>query len=396
MNVRVFSFALLLLCGALGAAENDQTENSRQAQNKIKYYSTAKKNIPYWYTLEKGKKSFREGDYGAALSYFEEARDSHAEYWARQKRAFIALMTIQEVRKFGDSLSLVEQYAEDHLQADAKLAIETLRFNVDPKLLNDSVKTAVDYLDSLKAYPDAEYWIGEVYRIESETEIALNQYNKTLELINKGDKKDSATPINVMYRIAEMNRELCRYNEMEAAYKLIIETYETDKIWSDNEGFVRNSMKKTLEKDGINEFLIRFRHTNPDTDNAHKELGYFYYSTGRYDLAERHLMLSSLIESTTIIEGVKRDKYNFVFTTLDNLMDELARKQEIKQYIEDSFYFKKLYYLASALNANGKPSTAKEIWRFVSHQQGMGADEWAKRSQSQLHSPYIEVIITNP
>jgi len=379
---------LLFLCGVLTAAENDQAGSG--ARGGRKFYAAKKKERPWWYALEEGKKAFREGDYGRALSYFEDARDTRKKFWERHKKAFVALMTIPEVRRYGDALDRAEKYAEEHSHDEAKLALETLYFNAAPGVLNNSVKAALNCFDLLKACPEAGFWIGEVYRMEGENEIALRQYGKALE---GAGPEDAAQRRNILYRIAGTNREMQRYNDMEAAYNEIL---KSDALWNDSENFIRNSMLKTLETDGINTFLIRFRHKNPDTDKAHRELGHFYYMTGRYNLAQIQLMFACLIESTIIIEEVKRGKYDFVFTTLDDLMAELERKKEVRRYIEDSGYFKNLYYLAAALYANGKISPANEIWRFVSAQGEDGAGEWANRSRNQMRSPFMEKLIEMP
>ena len=63
----------------------------------------------WWYTLERGKQMFRQGDYGSALLAFEDARRQRQAVYERLERHLINLLSIIEVRRIGDSLDLVER-----------------------------------------------------------------------------------------------------------------------------------------------------------------------------------------------------------------------------------------------------------------------------------------------
>jgi hypothetical protein len=61
---------------------------------------------PYWYTLERGKLHFRSGEYGEALAAFEEARDQRRDMYTRMEQDIIAVLSLPEVRRMGDSLGI--------------------------------------------------------------------------------------------------------------------------------------------------------------------------------------------------------------------------------------------------------------------------------------------------
>ncbi|MDR2865387.1 MAG: hypothetical protein LBV68_07255, partial [Spirochaetaceae bacterium] len=352
-------------------------------------YPSFREELPPWYTLEEGKKSFREGDFGSALTNFEEARNEWRSLWSKHERVFISLLSIPEAQHIGDSLENIERYIHDRRFTDAAYSLSQLIYYVGRDTLNNSVKTTLHFFNLMKDYPEAEYWIAEVYRLEGEKEIAISQYNKALSGV------DIRSPIRrseILYKIAEVYKESQNYNEMERS---LVEILRGDTLWEESENFVRNAMKRTLESGGINQFLKMYRYDKAQTEKAHRLLGYYYYMSGRYILAETHLMFAVLIENTLVIEEVIHKKYDFSFETLDALIPELTRRADVKKYMEDSDYYKTLYYLGAALYANGKEPSAREIWLFLSKNNNEGG-EWSLRSGQQIRKPFIEKAIAMP
>jgi tetratricopeptide (TPR) repeat protein len=378
-NVRgAFSFALILVTALPG-----------YAQKKMPVYPAEQ---PFWFVLEEGKKSFRAGDYGAALSRFENARAERRRRYTRMEQAFIALLSISEVRRFGDSLDSIEKYIAERSQVDAGAALDELFYRVGRDALHNSAKTALDFFARLKDYAEAEFWIGEIYRLEGENHIALAQYQKALAVYI--DAEAQLSRIDLLYQIAAVQQSLQNYQQME---KTLTELLGADRLWSGsgtNDTFARTAMMKTLENAGINGFLTMYRYNDAASEKAHRLLGEFYYKSGRYTLAESHLAFAVLEQNTVIIEEARRKNSEYRFTTLGDLMRETERRAEVKTYRREIEYFRSLYYLGAALYANGKTAPARSIWQFVSIAEDSG--EWAGRSRTQLRAPFVEKAVYNP
>lgn len=348
-------------------------------------YPTLPPERPFWFVLEEGKKAFREGEYGAALALFEEARTERRARYARMETAFIALLSIGEVRRIGDNLEIIERYVTERNQFDAAAALEELYYRVGRGALGNSAKTALSYFGRLKEYPEAEFMIGEVYRLEGEFGIALSQYNKALEHNIEAESPLFSTEI--LYTMADVNRSGRNWRLMEEALERIM---VVDKLWNSTGTFARTAMTRTLGTDGINSFLQMYRHKSGAAEKAHRLLGEFCYKSGRHNIAESHLAFAVLEQNTVIIDEALRNRFDFSFTTLNDLMAEISRRPEIKKYMQDVEYFKTLYYLGAVLYANGKSASARGIWTFLSSRADAG--EWARRSQNQLRSPFVEAL----
>lgn len=350
---------------------------------------------PYWFILERGKLFFRTGEYGNALLAFEDAREQRKAMYTRMERYLITLLSIPEVRRLGDSLDLVETYIADQRQENAAAALRELYYRVPKASLEGSARTALEQIGRLKDYPEAEYWIGEIYKAEGELGIALKQYQRAYEqralLENLGFDQE------ILYKIIDIYRIRQEYPEME---RWLLEILKQDTRWSEDSGiFAKNALSRTIENDGITRFLTLYRYNNPSVEKAHRLLGLYYYASGRHSRAAEHLLYAFLIQNTIIIEEILRNQFDFTFTKLENLWNETARRPVLTAYIEEVEYYKTLYYLGSALYGAGKPIPAREFWTALSLQNSGGgfvAGEWGVRARNQLRSPSVDPAVEYP
>jgi tetratricopeptide (TPR) repeat protein len=340
---------------------------------------------PYWFNLENGKVHFRRGDFGSALVCFEDARSQRQIMYYRMERSMVSVLSIDEVRHFGDDLERVERYIIERSQLDAKEALDELYFRVGKENLGNSTQEALRHFVELQAYPEADFWIAEIYRIEGELDVALREYRKAYAARALLESADDA--ILYQYKIAEVDKLRQDYFDME---KTLLDIASHNTLWAeDDNGFVRRAMSRTLENEGINRFLTIYRHKDNMTEKAHRLLGHYYYESGRYKNALDQFTFSFLSVSTTVIDEVIRQKYDFQFTTLHALMEELRRRPELRNYLKQVEYYRTMYYMAGALYADGKQASARELWNFLSDTPE--ADEWSRRSMQQLWRPFIDL-----
>jgi tetratricopeptide (TPR) repeat protein len=346
---------------------------------------------PWWLSLEQGKQYFRNGSYGAALLAFEDARRIRWDRFSRMESDLILALSTPELRRFGDSLDRVEAYSIEYRYDTAAQALRELYFHYPKELLEGSVLRVLEEIDRHKAYPEAEFWLGEAYRAEGELGMALRQYQKAYD-----ERSLLETPgfaVEILYKMVEIHRIRQEYQEMENRALEILRDSDRDALWA-GESFARASMARIMENDGISRLLTLYRYNNIQVEKAHRLLGFFYYASNRHNQAAEHLMFVFLIQNTVLIEEVMRRDYDFTFSTLDALMEAMQRRPDLWLFIEETEYFRTLYYLATSLYATGKLLPARQIWTFLSSRPE--AREWQARAQSQLLSPFIDRAIESP
>jgi len=369
---------------------------------------------PWWLSLEQGKIKFRSGDYGGALLSFEDARRNRRAMYEQMERDLINLLSLRDVRIIGDSLDWVERYSSDRHYIAATAALEELYYRVPKSSLNNSATAALKAIGRLKDYPEAEYWIGEVYRTEGELPLALSQFRKAYEM--RGLSEDPGFGLSMQYKIAGVLMTRQEYLEMQKVLQTVIDEFDT--LWKNanaaeninaevsNEkdrlpvpyaqasaSFASNAMTGTLERYGVDRFLELYRYNNRDVEQAHRLLGFFCAVTGR-PIAQQHLMYAFLIQNTIIIEELKRRQFDFAYTNLSAVAQEINKNALLLSYVEEVEYYKTAYYLGNSLYRNGKTTVARDFWNFLASQPQAG--EWQKRAVVQLRSPHFEPIVEMP
>jgi len=371
--------------------------------------------VPWWLSLEYGKQRFRTGDYGDALILFEDARRGRKAVFEQMEKDLISLLSLSEVRRLGDHLDWVERYAQERHYTAAYNALLELYYRVPKASLHNSAAAALSAIGKLKSFPEAEYWIGEIYRIEGELPLALAQYRRTYEM--RENLEDSMFSVTLQYNMAEILRIRQEYNEMTRTLHAIIS--EHDNLWVNanraethrntnaqtgrgavpvpyeqaEASFARSSMANILKNNGINRLLELYRYNNLTVEPAHRLLGFHYSATGLLS-AQEHLMFAFVIQNTIIIEEIRRHQFDFTFTNLLSLVPEINRSGLLSAFVDEVEYYKTIYYFAASLFKNNNAPVARNLWEFLASVPQAG--EWQSRAQSQLRAPRLEQIITMP
>ena len=350
----------------------------------------------WWYTLEQGKRLFASGAYGDALMAFEDARRERLDQFTRMESDMILLLSNPNVRRFGDSLEYVESYIADNRETAAAEALSELYHRFPRDSLRGSVQRVLQELDRQKGYPEAEYWLGEVYRAESEISLAFRQYARAWE--NRSLLENPEFDVEILYKMMEIHRLRREYQEMERKANEIIEEpgplgLPRDALWENNASNTRAAMARVLENEGVDRFLTLYRYNNAVTERAHRLLGFFCYSSNRYSLAAEHLMFAFLIQNTVLIEEAIRSNYDFTYSSLDELVDFARSKPALASYLEETDYYRTIYCLASALYAARKNRPAAQLWAFLAGRDDAG--EWGARARRNP-SPFIDRAVEMP
>lgn len=344
----------------------------------------------YWKVLERGKRLYREGSYGDALIMFQDAARNRKDHFARLEQALIEALSFPDARRLGDALDRAEALFIERNFLNASAALRELYTFVPKETLQNSSQKAIERLRSLGGYPEADFWIGETFRVEGELGIALNQYKKAYDARALLEVPDEAR--DILYRMAELHAERQEYNEMEAR---LLEIVAADPFWSDrSNNFVRESLDRSLANEGVDHVLSLYRMNSSGTSRAHRMLGFHYYATGRHDRAASHLTFAFVIQTTAVIDELKRVDLDWEFNGFRAILDAAQKRESLTSYFAETEYFKTCYYLAASLYALGKQKPALELWRLLSSRPEAG--EWRIRSSRQLVSPSIERAVEAP
>jgi tetratricopeptide (TPR) repeat protein len=348
-------------------------------------------NAPYWYKMERGKHLFRARNYGDALTLFEDARNDRIRLFEDYRSAVLALLSLPEVRPMEDDLDRIAAFAKERYHVMADNAFTELFFHVSKEDLHRVASASLDIFDQLKAYPEAEFWIGEVYRAEGSVEIAIKQYEKALSMADR--LAEPALETEILFRLAAFQKTNGNYNEMERRLQQIL---EQDALWSqDGSGFVKNAMQRTLENEGVDQFFTMYRQKNAVTERAHRILAEYLYQSGRHQRAGEHYLFAWITAVSTVIEAYQSKLVaDFRFTTLSAVTGSLSRRPDITAYMDEVNYYQTAYYLGASLYGAGRQNAARSVWTYLAGEENAG--EWRVRAQRQLQNPQIDPPVPQP
>jgi hypothetical protein len=362
---------------------------------------------PYWFTLERGKRFFRNGDYGYALMAFEDARRERREMYSVMEKDMIELLSLPEVRRMNDNLYQIEAYINERYQPKAQRVLRELYHRVPKDKLQGSAKRILDELNRLKEYPEAEYWIGEVYQVEGELNLALAQYQKAHE--KRELLENPAFDTEILYKMMDIYRVMVQYVKDERGREILTsqyrkmentakEIFRLDTISFDKSGpYAWDVVVRILDKadaDGINQFLSVYRYNNPYTEKAHRMLGFQSLDDGHDRLPAENLLYAFLIQNSVLIDEVLRAQPTYTFSSLDRLFQEITRMPELQAYIDEVEYFKTIYYLGNSFNVLGNRTAAYRLWNFLGRRGEAG--EWRSRALNKIRDPSVDRPGVNP
>ncbi|MCL2380414.1 MAG: hypothetical protein FWC64_02335 [Treponema sp.] len=346
---------------------------------------------PWWYRLEEGKLLLRSGAYGNALIAFEDARRGRHAQFTRMEEDLIRLLSTPEARLLGDSLYFIEQYIAFRNETAAAAALAYLFHRVPRTAVGGSATRALEEIDRLKGFPEAEFWMGEAFMAEGELLLALRQYERAWEY--RALLETPGFDTEILYRMTDIHRMRQDYPEMERLANEIItgagpSGLPRDDLWT--MVHLRAAMARLLETEGAYRFLELYRHNNMVTERAHRLLGFFLHATSRDITAVDHLMFAFLIQNTVLIDYVIRRQFDFAFTTLDDLMERVLSRPALVDFMEETEYFRTAFYFSAALYATGRTVPAMQLWTFLA--QNAHAGVWGERAR-RSPAPYLEAAV---
>ena len=243
-------------------------------------------------------------------------------------------------------------------------------------------------------FPEAEIAIGDIYYREKAYALAEHQYKKALKMLPGLQLPEEK--YTVLYRLAELHEEQGNYWDMDEYLNQILA--DQPYFSGDEYQSFRNALLSTYTDKGLEHVFRLYRMEDVGFSvGAHAKLGWFYYRSGRSREAIQHSLFALDIMVTEAVKELRRVQPGFAFTTTEAFLDAALERENIRQYLLSSEFFKTLYYLGAATYADSRPSLAESTWRLLAtyplEAEGSAAVEYADRAARQLESPWQEPYI---
>lgn len=341
--------------------------------------------------FESGKRLFAARRFGEALLAFRTAVDDRRTRYAEAGKAVDAILAEKDTAKARDSLSAlfrnlakedlidadlakIEKKASGSLRTEAELLrprrlstkfadlLDAFLLVTDRRpaaSLKDSLKALSLSCEELKAYPEAELWIGKVYLAEGEQRLAELQFQRAYtmraSLDIAGERFAMLEELAALYKTGK---------DMRSFEACLSEIAQADPLFGEKRGYLRTAMESILGRSGLDMFLKLYRAETGPWTRAERELGEFYLESGRPQ-AIIYLAVAADANVTAVMRRIVERDPSWEYSDLASFLDKASRDRELMSYLEAEEFGKTLHELGLALDSGGHRESARGIWKVL-------------------------------
>ncbi len=236
---------------------------------------------------------------------------------------------------------------------------------VDRGQLGEAAFIFREILKDNPSNPEAEKWLGLIFEREGEYELAIKQFEKTLENRNKLTVLEDR--YYILYHMGTLYRKTGHINDYKKTLEVIIKTVKEEEVSVSDMG----TMANVLETKGIDKFFELYRPSGRITLEAHRLLGKEYFIEQNYTEALKHLILASGEPVSVSIEEIKKDDPLYSFADADDsspfekFIQTVMRDHRLRQYMEKVEFFDSLYLAGMSVYELGYRKSGLDIIYFV-------------------------------
>lgn len=282
----------------------------------------------YAFLYEDALVSFDERDYGKALKLCEDAILSRKLQITSEIEILHNAIQPRQVQRVGSRISDIIKVLNERDEYDAVNLINFYLKKKGEPYFQDNINTFLQYLESIKVYPEAQKLIGDIYKIEGEYAFAENYYRESLKNADVLDIPDQR--YEILYLLAELS-EL--QNDTDEREKRLLTILQEDRYYLDK-AFV-NSMKRTIKsgrKDSIEKFFSMYRADSYYMLKAYTDLADLYFSVQDYEKALVFSALSSITGYTKIVSVVSKRNLDFENSGISSVLFEASLYEDLVEW----------------------------------------------------------------
>ena len=334
----------------------------------------------YWYILKQAQNAYDSAEYGDAIKLAENAKQKKKEVAAWESFILDQTQKNYRVRKAGDYLEEILPILKEKNYDDAVSVIEKNINLYGMDFFHGKFSLLCKWVDDDYIYPEADYLIGKIYKLEGETDLAYQYLIRAYDNLKRLDVPDVKYDILYeMAEISEMKDDTLNYEQKLLAV-LMDDTFYTD------EGFM-NALVRLVNQnkiDSVHKFFLLYRSENDISIKALVLLNEYYSRLGREEKALRCAALGSIAAVTKIEETLKDRLIDYSYAGFSDLLDKAALYSDIVDWGNDNEIWKLFYNLAVTSSSCKNDVFAKTLLDILAEHEP--EKYWQKKASVKLAS----------
>ena len=359
----------------------------------------------YWYVLKQAQDAYEEGEYGKAISLAELAKANRKEMVKWESYIIDQTQKYSYVRRAGDSLTDVLDALKAQNQIQATDIIESYIETYGTSYFKNSFSNFISFINDNNDYPEADYLIGKVYRLEGEVSQSIFYMEKAYKACDKLDVKDEK--YDILFDLADMAKSQLNVDSYTSYQnKKVASTYYTDyekyllAVMADDENFTNQSYMNALlrivknnTQDSVDKFFLIYRSYNDVSLKALEGLIDYYSKTSaalnnetqskaENEKALKCAALGSIIALSKIQDILEDRITGYNYKDLSDLLKQAARYPDIVEWGNVHGIWELYYNFAYMTWTCGYERFALKLFKILSTSAPL--DYWKQKSQNFL------------
>lgn len=302
-----------------------------------------------WRILQDARLAFDKGEFSSAMNLANRAKANRVAESDYEVYILDVALSPLPVRRAGDDFDAVLAVLAERDQNEAISLIARYLELYGEDFFQYSVHRMAEWVEKKRVYPEADFLIGKIYRLEGEYKTALDFYEKAR--MESAFLDIPAQQYDILYEMADLLRHQDETERYKQALLLIL-----DKDPHYKDGVLRRAMLKIIDankRENVDRFFDLFRASSPKTLNALYNISVMFEREGE---AESSLFASALgmVESLShILDSISGRDAGFEYTTLAAFLTKIGEYDDIVQWCEENNFWNYLIDFCRKAAARG-------------------------------------------
>ena len=302
-----------------------------------------------WRILQDAQFAYDKGEFSKAMNLANKAKANRVAESDYEVYILDVALSPLAVRRAGENFDSVLEVLKERDQTEAISIINRYLSLYGEKFFQYSVHKMEDWVEAKRVYPEADFLIGKIYRLEGEYKTAIDFYEKARLESSFLDIPDQI--FDILYEMADL---MLHQHENEKYKQALLLILDNDSNFKDN--VLRRAMLKIIDADkasNVDRFFDLFRSSSPKTLNALYNISVIFEEEGE---VENSLFASALgtIESFGhILDSISGRDANFEFKSLAVFLNKIGEYEDISLWCEQNHFWDNLIAFCKKVAARG-------------------------------------------
>lgn len=302
-----------------------------------------------WRILQDAQFAFDKGEISRAMNLANKAKANRVAESEYEVYILDVALSPLAVRRAGDSFDSVLAVLAERDQIEAISIIKHYLKLYGEKFFQYSVHNMEDWVEEKRVYPEADFLIGKIYRLEGEYKTAVDFYEKARLESSFLDIPDQI--YDILYEMADLMKHQQETEKYKQSLLLIL---DNDPNYKDM--VLRRAMLKIIDADkpaNVDRFFNLFRVSSPKTLNALYNISLIFEEEGETENSLFASALGSVESFSHILDSISGRDANYEFTTLADFLKKISEYEDIVLWCEQNHFWDNMIAFCKKVSARG-------------------------------------------